>query len=74
MAVSLSLDPARCDGFGYCAELLAELISLDEWGFPIIERREVPAVLEAACLRAVRSCSRRALTLRTSTPVALRAR
>jgi 4Fe-4S single cluster domain len=25
-----------CDGFGMCAELLPELIELDDWGYPIV--------------------------------------
>ena len=32
----LRVDPVRCDGFGHCAELAPELITLDEWGYPIL--------------------------------------
>ena len=34
---SLVVDPVRCDGTGVCAELLPERISVDPWGYPIIE-------------------------------------
>lgn len=28
--------PIACDGRGLCAKILSELITLDDWGFPII--------------------------------------
>ena len=34
----LEIDWTRCDGHGLCAELLPEVITLDEWGFPIIAK------------------------------------
>ena len=33
----LMVDPIACDGRGICAELLPGLITLDDWGFPIIQ-------------------------------------
>ena len=30
------VNPIDCTGHGVCAELLPELISLDEWGYPIV--------------------------------------
>ena len=30
----LKVDPIACDGHGLCAELLPELVTLDDWGFP----------------------------------------
>lgn len=33
----LDIDWTRCDGHGLCARLLPENITLDEWGFPIID-------------------------------------
>ena len=41
----LRVDAIACDGRGLCAELLPELITLDDWGFPIIDDRPVPAHL-----------------------------
>ena len=34
--VVLQVDRIRCDGYGMCAELLPELIELDDWGYPIL--------------------------------------
>ena len=60
----LRVDPIACDGRGLCAELLPELITLDDWGFPIIAS-EVPAALrgEATEAPAVRLCPKLALRL-----------
>jgi ferredoxin len=33
--MKLTIDYIACDGAGLCAELLPELISRDEWGYPI---------------------------------------
>ena len=35
----LRVDPINCHAHGLCAELLPELITLDEWGYPIIDGR-----------------------------------
>ena len=32
---TLKVNPIDCTGHGVCAELLPELVSLDEWGYPI---------------------------------------
>jgi ferredoxin len=32
----VEIDWTRCDGHGLCAALVPELVTLDEWGFPII--------------------------------------
>ena len=61
---SLQVDPVACDAFGHCAELAPELIWLDEWGYPVLDRRPVPAHLEAAADRAIRACPRQALSWR----------
>ena len=37
MAVRLRVDPVACDAYGYCAELLPERVTLDEWGYPIVD-------------------------------------
>lgn len=59
----LVVDPVACDGAGVCAELLPEVISLDPWGFPILERGEVPPGLLDLARRATVSCPRLALHL-----------
>ncbi len=64
-AQRIVIDPIACDGFGYCAELLPGLITLDEWGYPIIESSLVPARLLALARLAVKECPRRAIGLAT---------
>lgn len=61
--VHLRVNPIACDAFGYCAELLPELVSLDEWGYPVIGSGPVPRHLTELAQRAVRDCPRRALYL-----------
>jgi len=59
----LRVNPIRCDAFGHCAELLPELIALDEWGYPIIADGPVPDDLQVEARRAVALCPRLALLL-----------
>jgi ferredoxin len=58
----LRVNPVLCDGFGYCAEIVPELISLDDWGFPILDSRPIDddKLLHLA-ERAVATCPRLAL-------------
>src|SRR5271154_1405235 len=42
MKHTLRVNPIACTGHGICAELLPELIELDEWGYPILDTRPVP--------------------------------
>ena len=60
----LIVDRIRCDGRGLCAELLPELIRLDDWGYPIISPGPVPDHLMPLAERAVEDCPVLALTLR----------
>jgi ferredoxin len=59
----LRVNPIRCDAYGHCAELLPELIELDEWGYPIIADGPVPAGLQREERRVVSLCPRLALVL-----------
>jgi len=59
----LRVDPIACDGRGLCAELLPEMITLDDWGFPVIRDAEVPPGLLDEAAEAVRLCPRLALRL-----------
>jgi ferredoxin len=63
MSKTLRLDPIACDGRGLCAELLPELVRLDDWGYPIIEPGPVPKELEGHAARAVDACPLLALSL-----------
>jgi ferredoxin len=63
MRVQLKVNPIACDGRGLCAELLPELIQLDEWGYPILADRPVGADLLGHARRAVSVCPTLALRL-----------
>ena len=63
MALKLTLDPIACDGHGLCAQLLPERITLDDWGFPIVDETPVDSTLEGHARRAVEACPRLALRL-----------
>lgn len=60
----LRVNPIRCDGARYCAEIVPELVTLDEWGYPIVASETIddPRVLRLA-ERAVNECPRVALQL-----------
>jgi ferredoxin len=62
--VELHFDPIACDGHGLCAELLPELVVLDDWGYPMFGATEVPPELERHARRAVAACPKLALSLR----------
>jgi ferredoxin len=68
-ATRVRVDPVACDGFGYCAELVPELITLDEWGYPVLSETTVPRALEALVAKAVAQCPRRALFVEQVTPL-----
>jgi len=63
--VKLRVDPVACDAYGYCAELLPERISLDEWGYPVVDGTPVEGDLVALATRAAAECPRRAILLET---------
>lgn len=63
VAVRLRLDPVACDAFGYCAELLPERFTLDEWGYPIVDATPVHGDLVVLARRAAASCPRRAVLI-----------
>ncbi len=65
MSERLRLDPIRCDAYGHCAELLPELVHLDEWGYPILADGEVAPDLHTRARRTVAACPRLALSLDT---------
>jgi ferredoxin len=59
----LRINRIECKGRGFCAELFPEMISLDEWGYPIIDPRPVPSALMSHARRAVAACPVLALRL-----------
>ena len=58
------VDRIGCDGHGLCAELLPEMIELDDWGYPILSGEPVPEHLREHAARAVAACPVLALRLR----------
>jgi ferredoxin len=65
----LHVDMIACDAFGYCAELLPEIVELDEWGYPVVTGPITPGLL-ADAEAAAEACPR--LALRIATGVARR--
>jgi ferredoxin len=57
------VDPTACQAYGYCAELLGEMVTLDEWGYPMTSDGPVPPGLVAMAKKAARDCPRRAFLL-----------
>ena len=59
----LRVDPVACDGRGICAELLPEMIVMDDWGFPIVDTSRIAPELVAPAKRAAAACPTLALHL-----------
>jgi ferredoxin len=37
----LAIDWTRCEGHGLCAQIFPEVISTDEWGYPVFRRTKI---------------------------------
>jgi ferredoxin len=61
MRPRLRVNPILCTGYGMCAELLPERVALDDWGFPILDRRDLGEDLWEHARRAVAACPTGAL-------------
>jgi ferredoxin len=59
---TLRVDWPACRARGLCAELLPEVVSLDEWGYPVVDG-EVSSDLLREAREAVRMCPQLALRL-----------
>ena len=59
----LRVNPIACEAHGMCAELLPEAISLDDWGYPIVDERPLPPELVDHARRAAQACPTFALLL-----------
>jgi ferredoxin len=73
MSNHIEVDPIRCEAHGQCAELLPERITLDEWGYPLVDPTPIPASLEGLARRTVNACPTLALRLRAAARAAPRA-
>jgi ferredoxin len=63
MSHRLRVNPIACDAHGMCAELLPEYVTLDDWGYPVIDGRPVDEELIEVARRAVQACPTFALLL-----------
>jgi ferredoxin len=61
--MQIKVDPIMCEAHGLCAELLPERITLDEWGYPLIDDTPIPPALLDLARRAVDVCPTLALRL-----------
>jgi len=63
----LNVNPSTCDAHGFCIELLPELVTIDEWGYPLLASGTltvaVPEHLVPAARKAVGACPVSALRL-----------
>ena len=64
MTVRMVVNPITCVGHGLCADLFPERITLDDWGYPIIDPSDIPPSLMAHAIRAADACPTVALILR----------
>ncbi len=73
MSQRVRVNPIACEAHGMCAELLPERISLDDWGYPIVDSEPLHAgarstMLGAPPRRVPRSrCCSRAIASRRAT-------
>lgn len=63
----LHIDWTRCDGRGLCAELLPQLLTRDDWGYPLSRNGsrepEIPKELAKFAKAAVKRCPVLALSI-----------
>jgi ferredoxin len=63
MSYRLRVNPIACEAHGMCAELLPEHVTLDDWGYPIIDERPIPQALLDHARRAAQACPTFALLI-----------
>ena len=68
MTARLAVDFIACDGRGLCAAALPGIVTLDDWGFPIVSVQPVPRGLLADARQTVRACPKLALRLERVRP------
>jgi ferredoxin len=66
--VRLKVNPIACEAHGMCAEVLPEWISLDEWGYPIVDEQPIPPELLDYAKRAAQACPTFALLVERPSP------
>jgi ferredoxin len=65
MTATLRVDAVSCAAHGICAAEFPEGITLDEWGYPIVNGAPLPARLVRRAKAAANACPVLALRLRT---------
>ena len=63
MSERVRVNPIACEAHGMCAELLPERVTLDDWGYPIVDDRPLPPALLDHARRAAQACPTLALLL-----------
>ncbi len=63
MSHRLRVNAIACEAHGMCAELLPERITLDEWGYPILDEEPLSPELVDHARRAAQACPTFALLL-----------
>jgi len=66
--VVIEVNRIRCDGRGMCAGLLPERVTIDEWGYPIVDPTPLPHTMMGDARRAVAMCPLLALRMARSVP------
>jgi ferredoxin len=61
--LTIAVDRIKCDGHGVCADLLPEMIELDDWGYPMVRSGAIPTGAMPHARRAVSDCPTLALRL-----------
>jgi ferredoxin len=61
MSHRISVNPIACEAHGMCAELLPERITLDEWGYPLLDDSPLHGSQVEHAIRAARACPTLAL-------------
>jgi ferredoxin len=56
MSHHVRVNPITCEAHGMCAELLPERITLDEWGYPMIDAAPLSGTLLDHARRAAQAC------------------
>jgi len=68
MTYRLVVDPIACTGHGICADMLPERITLDDWGYPIVDGAPLSGEVLLHAKRCVGACPALALRLERSKP------
>ncbi len=63
VTIRLRVNPITCAAHGLCAEVLPEMITLDDWGYPIIDGSPIAPQLLQHAERAAAACPTFALLL-----------